>query len=280
MMDEKARKEEQIRQEILELIEKDPKAKDYFVEVGSGRVRLSSFLAELMTDPEGLTQFLEEAYKESRGFRRILMKTSGESFYVGIGHPAHLEPLRHFGADTEGMGRFLLALTSGQAGNRLLVKAVAKFKTRVRQVKFECSQEFYKRLMDEKLQRNLTLQQLAVRALKRYLAVPESIHRSLEEEAESTSTPLPELVRRLMQHLSTFIPGLGEERTMAAEAVQLRNALEAVQRYLEQLPLEKVELLRESLALDLKYYRSSRHKRPAQRKGTPEAGSAESEGDD
>src|ERR1039457_1851783 len=195
MMDEKARKEEQIRQEILELIEKDPKAKDYFVEVGSGRVRLSSFLAELMTDPEGLTQFLEEAYKESRGFRRILMKTSGESFYVGIGHPAHLEPLRHFGADTEGMGRFLLALTSGQAGNRLLVKAVAKFKTRVRQVKFECSQEFYKRLMDEKLQRNLTLQQLAVRALERYRS------ESCSEIQNQGSTGQVRMLARVLQAL-------------------------------------------------------------------------------
>jgi hypothetical protein len=279
-MNDKPPKKELIRQEILKLIEKDPKAKDFIVEVGSERVSVSSLLADLLMDEDRLIQFLRELARDTMPFESTLTRMSGRGVEVLAGQPFYLEPIRHLGSHTVGMEHFLVAMVSGPAGKRRLVKALARIK--VRQVKFECSLEFYKRLMDEKLQRNLTVQQLAVRALERYLAVPESIHRSIEEEAEITSTPLPNLLKHLMQHLSTFIhrPELAEECTMAAEAVQLRSALEAVQHYLEQLPPEKVHLVRQSLAMDLKYYRSSRHKRPAQRKGTPEAGSAESEGDD
>ncbi len=58
----------------------------------------------------------------------------------------------------------------------------------LRQLKFECSEEFYNRLMEEKLQRNLTLQQLAIRALERYFALPESYHRVIDGEAEWNSS--------------------------------------------------------------------------------------------
>ena len=136
--------------------------------------------------------------------------------------------------------------------------------------------------MDEKLQRNLTVQQLAIRALERYLAVPESVHRRLEEEAEATSTPMPELLRRIMQWLNTSVHPLepAEAPAIAVEAIQLRNALEAVQHYLEQLPPEKVDLVCQSLALDLKYYRSSRLKRTEESKRDSGTDSLELEGDD
>jgi hypothetical protein len=279
-MDEKSRKEEQIRQQIVKLIEKDPKARDYAVEVGSGPVRLSSFLADLMMDTEGLIQFLQEVAKDSNAIHDILLKAFRKSVTVSIGHPLYLEPLRHFGSNTEEMGRFLLALVSGPVGNRRLVKALAKIK--VRQVKFECSQDFYKRLMDEKLQRNLTVQQLAVRALERYFAVPESLHRRIEEEAAITSTPLPELFRGVTQYLSTFVqPGkLGEEPAMDLETQVTREHMDAILHYLQQLPYEKVELVRESLELDLKYYRTSRFKRTRQRKRAPGTDRGNSGGDD
>ena len=46
----------------------------------------------------------------------------------------------------------------------------------MRQVKFECSEDFYQRLNEERFRRNLTLRQLAIRALEWYFTLTKSIH--------------------------------------------------------------------------------------------------------
>jgi hypothetical protein len=270
MMDDKPQEELLSLELVKEKFERDPSVQDYLATtLWDHPGREAELLEELTKDPAEVIRAIE----------RVSGKTAKDLANQPGGIPHYLQELENC---VGGISRLWNALVGGR-GLRHAVKALQKVKRdEVRQVKFECSEEFYERLMDEKLQRNLTIQQLAVRALERYLALPESVHRSIEEEAERTSTPLPGFLRRLMQRLSTLIhePEMAEKRPTAAGAVQLRNALEAVQHYLEQLPLEKVQLLRESLALDLKYYRSSRRKRPTPRKGTPDAGSAESEGDD
>ena len=67
-----------------------------------------------------------------------------------------------------------------------------------RQVKFECSEQFYNRLMDEKLQRNLTLQQLAIRALERYLAMSESAHRELDEVTREYGYDIQQALKEIL----------------------------------------------------------------------------------
>ena len=151
-----------------------------------------------------------------------------------------------------------------------------------RQVKFECSAAFHQRLMDEKLQRNLTVQQLAIRALERYFAFPESVHRGIEEQAAAARTELTEYLRQMMRDLNALVHphGLTREPAMLrAEAVLMRNALEAVVHFLEQMPIEKVNSVREALALDLKYYRSSRLKRSRSLLGGAAVDRQEAEGE-
>lgn len=156
-------------------------------------------------------------------------------------------------------------LVKGSYSAGTAVRAGAELDLPLRQVKFECSEEFYKRLTDEKLQRNLTIQHLVTRSLERYFALPESVHRGIEEEAQMESVPLCDVLRR------RFINGkAGPKKRLAAKERRVfvsgtldadhLSGLQAVLHYLEQLPTEKVGLVRESLALDLKYYRTSRFK--------------------
>lgn len=158
-----------------------------------------------------------------------------------------------------------------------------------RQVKFECSEDFYKRLREEKLQRNLTFQQLATRALERYMAVPESVHCRLEEAAKKVKSPGVEyvwtehgmsMVESHSDQVTEKVPELSiKQRKLVAQAIEVNKAIEAVHHYLEQLPPEKVHMVREALALDLKYYRRSRLKQLQKRKRDFSQGSSETEGD-
>jgi hypothetical protein len=58
-----------------------------------------------------------------------------------------------------------------------------------------------------------------------------------------------------MKKPKVFVTG---NRPDLQDFFKFRQAFEASLHYLQQLPLEKVILVRESLALDLKYYRTSR----------------------
>ncbi len=158
-----------------------------------------------------------------------------------------------------------------------------------RQVKFECSEEFYQRMMDEKLQRNLTIQQLAIRALERYFAAPEYLHRAIEDQAHTTSFPVEDIFRTALEDsvsrhhkmvqkvVPKLYPTLEDLKQSYARMRQqplvplADSAADAAARevfalwsaifsYVFQFPAEKVRLIRESLALDLKYYRSARIK--------------------
>jgi hypothetical protein len=132
-----------------------------------------------------------------------------------------------------------------------------------RQVKFECTDDFYERLNREKLRRNLTLQQLAIRALDFYLAVPESTHRQLEERTEWGVLN----VRRVDPTLIWAKPKEGEQISIYRisrdpRRVALASMLDFIQTNFEEFPEEKWQLLQKSLELDVKYYRSARIKQP------------------
>jgi hypothetical protein len=137
----------------------------------------------------------------------------------------------------------------------------------MRQVKFECSEGFYQRLNEEKFRRNLTLQQLAIRALERYLAFPESIHRRIDEEIQDADEPTQFLgrllrskeFRRLLNKYAHPIPS-GVDPETERLALELRRLVEVIEAYLQQFPTDKLRLLEQSLALDLKFYRSARIK--------------------
>jgi len=137
----------------------------------------------------------------------------------------------------------------------------------VRQLKFECSEQFYRQVMDEKLQRGLTVQQLATRALARYFGIPESVHRALDEEVERSKTQLESLIRPIIEQLTWSLRrNRGPKRDVAPEVLAFSRELTAVTHYLEQMPPEKLRLVRESLALDLSYYRTSRKIQTAKRR--------------
>jgi hypothetical protein len=246
--------------------------------------RESRLLNHLLAKPGGLNRFLQALTKDSEAIEDALVKVSGKTLKELVDQPGGIARyLQKLARDTEAIGRLVVELLPGPRGYQRLYEALDEFKDEpVRQVKFECSETFYTRLIEEKLQRNLTVQQLAVRALERYFAVPESVHRRIEEQAAITSTPLPELFRGVTQFLSTFVqPGkLGEEPAMDLETQLIREHMDAILHYLQQLPYEKVEQVRESLELDLKYYRTSRFKRTGQRKRAPGTDSGNSEGDD
>ena len=135
-----------------------------------------------------------------------------------------------------------------------------------RQIKFECSDEFYQRLKAEKTRRNLTLQQLAIRALERYLALPESVHRRIDERFADPSllaTFCAQMIesdelRAMLNKYTHSIERVEPERALLA--LELRSLLEAIEGYLPEFPAEKLRLLEQELALDLKHYRSARIK--------------------
>jgi hypothetical protein len=130
----------------------------------------------------------------------------------------------------------------------------------MRQVKFECSEEFYQRLNTEKLRRNLTLQQLAIRSLEWYCALPESLHRQVGEIIISRHE-LQQIMRRAFEAESVreiHIHCGDPER--ARQALELSKLMEMIEMHLDHFPLEKLRLLQQSLALDLKYYKSARIK--------------------
>jgi hypothetical protein len=165
-----------------------------------------------------------------------------------------------------------------RAGHR--VKVVFSKSAAKRRLTFECSNDFYKRVMHEKDERYLSLQQLAIRALERYLAVPEYVHRGLDEDAVGDGHALGDALR-------DFYVGFMKEKISKAndpnESGKAQGASQTSDRELEiwglareigtclkQLPVEKLRLLRESLFLDLKYYSSARIKSsPAERPAPP-----------
>ncbi len=165
-----------------------------------------------------------------------------------------------------------------------------------RRLTFECSQEFFQQVTDERAERHLTLQQLAIRALERYLAAPEWLHRGIDEVVSHSggSTTLSLALRDayggFMNGIqgphdsgggkpvnapgkgpATFDKPLGESRpaesamervarSAAEQALEIMALRYQIAECLEEFPLEKLRLLRESLILDLKYYRSARIK--------------------
>jgi hypothetical protein len=261
-------------QEILrQLAEREPEAKDFAARMASGYSKTQRSLDDVLAEPGGLRRFLDALTDNSKVIEDALVKVSGKTLKELADHPRGVEGyLRKLAKDTGAIGRLVLALIPGPEGYQHLFLALSGVRTEtVRQVKFECSEAFYKQLMDEKLKRNLTIQQMAVRALERYWAIPESFHRSIEEQALEKSTPLSEVLWEMTVFLSTIVQSgkLREGPTWASEeAMLLRNDLEAVQQYLEQLPSNKVDLVREQLELDLKYYRTSRLMRTGRRKRT------------
>jgi hypothetical protein len=135
-----------------------------------------------------------------------------------------------------------------------------------RQLKFECPEDFYQRLNKEKLRRNLTFQQMALRALALYLAFPESFHRGVDEKIKDPVdlatfwTGVLES-KALRVHLSKYAHPIERvEPERARLALELRGLLEAIEGYLQQFPAEKLQLIEQTLSLDLKYYRSAREK--------------------
>lgn len=137
-----------------------------------------------------------------------------------------------------------------------------------RQVKFECSEQFYKQLMDEKLQRKLTLQQLAIRALERYFAVPESVHREVDEISRDFGFRIDKALR---EGLAGLRRQLGDrpkkvQSSPDPEEVEREDLTFAIGALLGHFPLEKLQLTKQLLALDLKHYQSARVKSPKARK--------------
>jgi len=140
-----------------------------------------------------------------------------------------------------------------------------------RQLKIETSEQFYQLVQDEKTKRDLTLHALVMRALERYLAVPEDTHRGIEHHAERVGDSIREVSRRAWDTLHFSLRGKRRRRKTVPppgllellhdlpgpEQVELLSTL---WEYMRDFPPEKLRLLKESLALDLKYYRSARIK--------------------
>lgn len=193
-------------------------------------------------------------------------------------------------------------------------KQQAPKKEEKRQVKFECSKEFYLRIMDEKLQRNLTIQQLAIRALELYFGTPEYFHRDIEAIAKSLDSSVGQISRDALQEgilallrampsdaraaalrkttiglaadyevASQFSPRIvfhgGTLNEKKAKEIALVAHIQAIVDFLFQLPTEKVRLVRESLTLDLKYYRSARIKPLGTEKPYPAGNTRDTEGE-
>jgi hypothetical protein len=142
-----------------------------------------------------------------------------------------------------------------------------------KQVLFRCSEEFFKRIEHEKTSRNLTTQDMVIRALERYFAVPERVHAEIEQRAAASGKPIsallwyaltsPLLKRRFRPEEiiagETKTPAEGTKAPfLTADQVQNLRLATTLFELVQQLPPEKVRLLLESLALDVKYYRSSR----------------------
>jgi hypothetical protein len=144
---------------------------------------------------------------------------------------------------------------------------------RKRPVKIEVSEKFYDQLQDEKFRRNLTIQQIIVRALQRYLAVPESQHRQLEEELQLQGRPIDAewrvMVRSQIER-NRKARGAGARIPLPASALKPSDAdqrqlelftlADEIREYLWEFPVDKARLVKESLKVDLKYYRSARIK--------------------
>ena len=137
-----------------------------------------------------------------------------------------------------------------------------------RQVKFECSEKFHKKLMDEKIERNLTLQQLAVRALERYLAVPESAHRELDEAVKRYGFDIQKALKESLVAIRRIVEGtrpeIQQQDPEEAEREELAFAIGALVRHF---PLDKARLTRELLTLDARHYQSARIKPPKRNRG-------------
>ena len=157
-------------------------------------------------------------------------------------------------------------------GRKRKVRKVAAFKPRLT---FECSTEFYHRVMHEKDERHLTVQQLALRALDRYFSVPEYVHRGIEEfvgdphVVGSSADDYREYAIGFLRSKIAQAPDAAASRKAPGSPAASERDLEIwaltheIGGYLKQLPVEKLRLLRDSLLLDLRYYRSARIKSTA-----------------
>jgi hypothetical protein len=257
-MDDKPSDEELRRKELYALIE-ESRIKGFFEDAVNELGEVQGCLDELAREPEAVFQ---QMVKDSADFANAILSLTGKTRQELEEHPGGLQ--RYIGdlaRDLGGIRLLLTAVTTEPGAGPLFLRAMARTRRGpLRQVKFECSGEFYKRLMDEKLQRNLTIQQLAIRALERYFAVPESVHRRIEEEAQAAGAPLRDVLRqRFARAVSRAANrGGGEILFLTHPDPDHLASIAAVAHYLEQLPPEKASLVRDSLALDLKYYRTSR----------------------
>ena len=257
-MDAKPSDEELRRKELYSLFQ-ESRIEEFFADAVNELGELQGQLDDLAREPEAVFQ---QMVRDSADFASAILRLTGKTRQELKEHPGGLQ--RYIGdlaRDLGGIRLLLKAVTTEPGAGPLFLRAMARTRRGpLRQVKFECSGEFYKRLMDEKLQRNLTVQQLAIRALDRYFAIPESVHRRIEEEAQAAGAPLRDVLRqRFARAVSRSANRGGSEILILTHPDRDHLAsIAAVAHYLAQLPPEKASLVRESLALDLKYYRTSR----------------------
>jgi hypothetical protein len=142
-----------------------------------------------------------------------------------------------------------------------------------RQIKFEAPEEFYDKLQSEKLKRGLLIQDIAIRAIERYFAVTEETHKEIDAHAERLNLSIaqvfgPALAHHLMRLRKMDPKSLQEMREIMVSGpspelkafLQQMPAVLDLYEFVRQFPPEKTKLLRDMLALDLKYYRSARIK--------------------
>jgi hypothetical protein len=143
-----------------------------------------------------------------------------------------------------------------------------------RQIKFEASEEFYRKLQNEKQVRDLSIQEIATRAIERYCAVPEKLHKELDAQLERLDLALSEALISAIRWRLGYYTGTTKERVRASKELAARKPspemkafvdldlpeLVSLYNIISGFPAEKIRLVKEMLLFDLKYYRSARIK--------------------
>jgi hypothetical protein len=164
------------------------------------------------------------------------------------------------------------------SGGDLMKKAKDRVKPK-RPIKFEASDAFYQRLHEEKLRRGETIQQMAIRGLMLYFAIPIPVQAKVMELSDRTHRDYADVIDYLLRDFFYSIdPKANLDDGLEHQEILVRTALEAgrsreidvlidtLSDYMRSFPSEKLRLLKESLALDLKYYRSARITEEKERK--------------
>ena len=152
-----------------------------------------------------------------------------------------------------------------------MAKVAKRRVTVFKQIKFECSERFYQLVMEQRAERHLTLLELGSRAFERYLAVPEYLHRAIDEIVGSSrgTVKLEKFLREMFELRVQQAREVLANKAILLDREQMKKSVEQVEIWTlareigecaAELPIEKVRLLRESILLDLKYYRSARIK--------------------